>query len=151
MLFRSLLIISNSTFEEHLQQLVTVLKRLQKAGLKINAENSFFFAPEIEYLGYMLTKEGVKPVQNKVQAVLDLQPPTTLKQLRSLLGMVQFYRDMWKRRSHILAPLTDLVGKGKKKFTWKLEHQKAFEDMKKVMAKETILNYPKFEIGRAHV
>ena len=90
-----LLIISNSTFEEHLQQLVTVLKRLQRAGLKINAEKSFFFAPEIEYLGYMLTKEGVKPVQKKVQAVLDLQPPTTLKQLRSLLGMVQFYRDMW--------------------------------------------------------
>ena len=140
-----LLIISNSTFEEHLHQLVVVLKRLRSAGLKINAEKSFFFAPEIEYLGYMLTKEGVKPVQKKVQAVLDLQPPTTLKQLRSLLGMVQFYRDMWKRRSHILAPLTDLVGKGKKKIKWNLEHQKAFEDMKRVMAKETILNYPKFD------
>ena len=38
-----------------------------------------FFAPEIEYLGYMLTKDGIKPVQKKVQAVLDLQPPTTLK------------------------------------------------------------------------
>ena len=93
----------------------------------------------------MLTKEGVKPVQKKVQAVLDLQLPTTLKQLRSLLGMVQFYRDMWKRRSHISVPLTDLVGKGKKKFNWKLEHQQAFEDMKNVKAKETILNYPKFD------
>ena len=51
---------------------------------------------------------------------------------------------MWKRRSHILAPLTDLVGKGKKKIEWKEIHQQAFEDIKKVMAKETILNYPKF-------
>ena len=83
--------------------------------MKINVEKSAFFAPEIEYLGYLLTKEGIKPVLNKIQAVLDLQPPSTLKQLRSLLGMIQFYRDMWQRRSHILAPLTDLVGKGKKK------------------------------------
>jgi len=110
-----LLVISNSTFEDHLRQLSTVLQRLRRAGLKINAEKSSFFSPEIEYLGYLLTKEGIKPVQNKIQAVLDLQAPTTLKELRSFLGMVQFYRDMWKRRSHILAPLTDLVGKGKKK------------------------------------
>ena len=48
-----LLIISNSTFKEHLQQLVVVLKRLRRAGLKINAEKSFFFAPEIEYLSYI--------------------------------------------------------------------------------------------------
>ena len=60
-----------------------------------------------DYLGYMLTKDGIKLVQKKVQAVLDLQPPTTLKQLRSFLDMVLFYRDMWKRRSHILAPQID--------------------------------------------
>ena len=71
-------------------------------------QKSHHFAPEIEYLGYMLTNDGIKSVQKKVQAVLDLQPPTTLKQLRSFLGMVQFYRDMWKRRGHILAPLQTL-------------------------------------------
>ena len=109
----------------------------------MNAEKFSFFTPEIEYLGYMLTKAGIKPVQKKVQ-VLDLQPPTTLKQLRNVLGMVQFYRDTWKRRSHILAPLTDLVGVGKKKLKWTEIHQKAFEDIKKVMTKETILNYPNF-------
>ena len=53
-----LLIISNSTFEDHLRQLSTVLQRLRRAGLKINAEKSSFFSPEIEYLGYLLTKEG---------------------------------------------------------------------------------------------
>ena len=138
-----LLIISNSTFEDHLRQLSTVLQRLRRAGLKINAEKSSFFSPEIEYLGYLLTRDGIKPVQKKIQAVLDLQAPTTLKQLRSFLGMVQFYKDMCKGRSLILAPLTDLVGKGKKKIEWDATHQQAFEDIKKVMAKETILNYPK--------
>ena len=51
---------------------------------------------------------------------------------------------MWQRRSHIVAPLTDLVGKGKKKIDWTEIHQKSFDEMKKVMAKETILNYPDF-------
>jgi len=140
-----LLIISNGSFEEHLQQLGRVLQRLRRAGLKINAEKSSFFAPEIEYLGYLLTKDGIKPVQKKIQAVLDLQPPTTLKELRSFLGMVQFYRDMWKQRSHILAPLTDLVGLGKKKIKWESKHQESFDRIKKVLAKETILNYPRFD------
>ncbi len=54
-----LLITSNSIFEDHLHQLEIVLKRLRRAGLKINAENSSFFAPEIEYLGYILAKEGI--------------------------------------------------------------------------------------------
>ena len=140
-----LLVISNGSFEEHLHQLGKVLQRLRRAGLKINAEKSSFFAPEIEYLGYLLTKDGIKPVQKKIQAVLDLQPPTTLKELRRFLGMVQFYRDMWKQRSHILAPLTDLVGLGKKKIKWEPNHQRSFEEIKKVLAKETILNYPKFD------
>ena len=84
-------------------------------------------------------------MQKKIYAVLDLQPPTTLMELCSFLGMVQFYRDMWKQRSHILAPLTDLVGLGKKKIKWEPNHQRSFEEIKKVLAKETILNYPKFD------
>ena len=51
-----LLSISNLTFEDHLHQLQVVLRRLRRAGLKVNAEKSSFFAPEIEYLGYMCLK-----------------------------------------------------------------------------------------------
>ena len=120
-----LLIISNGSFDEHLQQLDTVLHRLCIEGLKINVEKSTFFAPEIGYLGYLLTNKGIKLVQNKIQAVLDLQPPSTLKQLRSLPDMIKFYRYMWQRRRYILAPLTDLVGKGKKKIAWTDIHQKS--------------------------
>ena len=66
--------------------------------------------------------------------------------------MVQFYRDMWKRRSHILAPLADLVGVGNKKLKWTEVHQKALEDIKKVMAKETILKCPNFnEVFEIHI
>ena len=68
----------------------------------------------------------------------------TNQQLRIFLGMVQFYRDMWKRRSHILAHLIYLEGVGKKKLKWTEVLQKAFGDVQKVMAKETIITYPNF-------
>ncbi len=87
-----------------------VLKRLRDAGLKVNAAKSFFCTHEIKYLGYMLTKGGIKPQIKKVQAILAIKPPYNVKELRHFLGMVQYYRDMWVKRSEMLAPLSDLVG-----------------------------------------
>jgi hypothetical protein len=88
----------------------TVLTRLRDAGLKVDAAKSLFCAHEIEYLGYILTREGIKPQPKKVQAILALKPPNNVKELRHFLGMVQYYRNMWARHSEMLAPLTDLVG-----------------------------------------
>ncbi len=69
-----------------------------------------FCALEIEYLGYVLTRDGIKPQSNKVQAILAIILPTGIEQLRHFLGMVQYYRDLWARQSNMLAPLTSLVG-----------------------------------------
>ena len=67
-----LLIITRGILDEHLQKLETVLTRLHDAGLKVNAAKSLFCAHEIEYLGYILTREGIKPQPKKVQAILVL-------------------------------------------------------------------------------
>jgi hypothetical protein len=72
----------------------TVLIRLRDAGLKVNVAKSLFCAHEIEYLGYILTREGIKPQSKKVQMLLALNPPNNVKKLRHFLGMVQYYRDM---------------------------------------------------------
>jgi hypothetical protein len=104
-----LLIIMRRTLDKHLQKMETVLTRLCDAGLKVNAPTSLFCARKIEYLGYILTREGIKPKQKKVQAIMVLNPPNNAKELRHLLGMVQYYQDMWVRHSEMLAPLTDLV------------------------------------------
>ncbi len=88
----------------------TVLTRLRDAGLKVNAAKSLFCAHEIEYLSYMLTREGIKPQPKKVQAIQALNLPNNVKELRQFLRMVQYYRDLWARHSEMLAPLTDLVG-----------------------------------------
>jgi len=151
-----LLCITKGDLEDHLQRLREVLIRLRDAGLKINADKSKFCAHETEYLGYVLTREGIKPQSNKVQAILALTPPTNVKELRRFLGMVQYYRDLWAKRSEMLAPLTDLVGecgqtkvtraKGTKKVPWHWDevHQKAFDSVKATIAKDVVLAYPDY-------
>jgi hypothetical protein len=79
-------------------------------GLKVNVEKLAFCALEIEYLGYILTRDGIIPQSNKVQALLAIQPLTNVKELRHFLGMMQYYHDLWARWSKMLAPLTSLVG-----------------------------------------
>ncbi len=95
----------------------------------------------------MLTREGIKPQPKKVQAILALNLPTNVKQLRHFLGMVQYYRNMWAKRSEMLAPLTDLVGEcskpkttkknktKKKPWRWDPIHQQAFDNVKAAIAK----------------
>ena len=80
------------------------------AGLRVNVTKFTFVTDEIEYLGYILMREGLKPQPEKVSTILAIQPLTNVKGLRKFLGMVQYYRDLWEKRSDMLAPLMDLVG-----------------------------------------
>ncbi len=79
-------------------------------GLKVDAPKSKFCAEETEYLWYILTRTGIKPQPKKVKAILTISMPKTVKDLRSFLGMVQYYRDLWAICREMLAPLTSLVG-----------------------------------------
>jgi len=139
-----LLVLTTGKFEEHLSHLEQVLTRLSEAGLKVNAVKSFFGRTELEYLGYWITQNGVKPLNKKVEAITNLAPPTTRKAVRRIIGLVNYYRDMWKQRSHILSPLTALTSV-KVPWRWTDIEQKAFEKIKKVIARHTILAYPDFD------
>jgi len=75
-----LLVITRGTLEDHLVKLRKVLRRLRDAGLKVNAAKSFFCTHEIEYLGYILTRGGIKPQPKKVQAILAINLPNTVKE-----------------------------------------------------------------------
>jgi len=138
------LVLSNGTYEDHLQKVELVLARLQEVGLKINIHKSHFCGQECEYLGYWITRNGIKPLSKKVEAIHNIAVPTTKKQLRRFIGMVNFYRDMWKGRSDLLAPLSALTSK-KAPWKWIETHQAAFDAMKKAIARETILAYPDFD------
>jgi hypothetical protein len=75
--------------------------------------------------------------------LMNIATPKTRKDVRSFIGMVNYYRDMWIRRSHILAPLAKLTSKTTP-WKWGEEEQNAFDTMKKVMSRETLLTYPDF-------
>jgi hypothetical protein len=124
--------------------------------LKVNAAKSFFCTHEIEYLGYILTRGGIKPQPKMVQAILTLSPPNNVKELQHFLGMVQYYCDMWAKRSEMLAPLSNLVGEcGETKTTrenkvkktpwhWDSIHQIAFDNVKATIVKKVVLAYLDF-------
>ncbi len=81
-----LLCISKLSLEDHLDKLEVVLWHLRNAGLKVNAAKLTFGALEIEYLGDVLTRDGIKPQSNKVQAILAIKPPTGVRQLCTSLA-----------------------------------------------------------------
>ncbi len=151
-----LLCISKLSLEDLLEKLEEVLRQLCDAGLKVNAAKLTFCTLELEYLGYILTRDGITTQSNKVQAILAIKPPTGVNQLRLFLGMVQYYCDLWARWSDMLAPLISLVGecsqtkttkaKGTKKLPWHQDevHQRAFDHIKATIAKDVVLAYPDY-------
>ena len=138
-----ILVIGNGTFEEHLKQVETVLKRLLDAGMQVNPLKSFWFQEEVDYLGYTINRTGVKPQTKKISKMLAIKEPKNVSELRSFVGLINYYRDMWQGRAHMLAPLTKMCG-SKKLFKWDDSAQKAFDSVKKYVAKETSLAHPDF-------
>ncbi|EJK54776.1 hypothetical protein THAOC_25569, partial [Thalassiosira oceanica] len=98
---------------------------------------------ETDWLGYWLTPTGVKPWSKKIEAIVNMDRPKTATELRTFLGMVTYYREMWPRRAHILKPLTDLTGLPKKSpIVWTPEMDNAFKQMKAVISEDVLLAYP---------
>ena len=146
---------TKGSFDDHLKQVEQVLERLKQANLKVNLPKSSFAKKEFKYLGFWVSPEGIRPLASKVEAILNMKKPKTLQQMRSFLGLVNFYRDMWKNRSHILAPLTDLTkrdpndpnNKNKRRDiakNWKPIHDEMFQKVKETISSETLLAFPDF-------
>lgn len=149
----NILIITKGSYADHLEKVAEVLDRLNRAGLQVNLPKSKIAVQELEYLGYWLTPKGIRPMVKKVEAIKNLKQPTKVKQVRSFLGMVNYYKDMWRHRSHLLAPLTDLTAnkngkKGKRRgpIEWKPHHAEAFEQIKQALMNEVMLSFPDFNI-----
>ena len=124
------------TEEDHLKKMEIVLKRLNDIGFRANLRKSFFMQQEVEYLGFLLTSDGIKPQPKKIEAMTRTKLPTNSKQLKRFLGMVNFYRDVWPRRSYVLALLANLSSKtGKMNWIWGQIQQQAFVEAKAMLSR----------------
>ena len=115
------LALTTGNYDDHLSKLEIVLQWLHEAGLKVNACKSFFLKTKLEYLGYWISQEGIQPIPKKVDAIHKIATPSTRKELRWFIGIINnYYCDMWVRRSDILSPLTKLCSKNAR-FQWHKE------------------------------
>ncbi|POM81556.1 Retrovirus Polyprotein [Phytophthora palmivora] len=138
------LIITETDFNDHLQHLEVVLRRLEDAGLTTNVKKCKFAEQEANFLGYRLTTDGIAPQPEKVAAIQRLSATMSKKELCRFIGLVNYYRDVWPQRAHLMAPLTQLTSK-LVPWTWTAEHQAAFDKLKASIQRSTLLHYPDYE------
>ena len=135
------ILIYSPDIETHLQHLRIIFQRLKEANLKLKESKCSFFKAHIQYLGHLISGNGIEPVPEKLQDMEAMPPPKTPKEVRQFLGLVGYYRKFVPRFSDIARPLTNLTKKDIV-FKWTDECQKTFELLKELLMKEPILVYP---------
>jgi transposase InsO family protein len=111
------LIVSGRTEQEHLANLLEVLSRLRKHGMKLKREKCEFFKSSITYLGHQITADGIRPVMDKLKAIREAPEPQNVEQLQAYLGLLGYYRKFIPNLSKRIAPLNELL-KADQKFNW---------------------------------
>ena len=130
------------SWKQHLQVLGQVMTRLQDNGFSVSPRKCEWAVQATDFLGYWLTLTGLEPWRKKIDAILRLQRPRTVKDLRSFIGAVTYYRTMFPTRTHILAPLTALTSQKSGNVAWSAECQHAFEPIKAILSSDVLLRYP---------
>ena len=118
---------------EHLETLKCVLGRLKEYGLRLKREKCFFMRPSVEYLGYLVDKDGLHALSTKVEAITKALTPKNVAELRTFLGLVSYYGRFIPRMSTVVAPLNRLLCKNAV-WKWTAECQQAFNKLKKFLA-----------------
>ncbi|GFT09998.1 hypothetical protein TNCV_1114561 [Trichonephila clavipes] len=133
--------------EEHRSHLRTIFQRLSSYGLKLNISKCVFGVTELIFLGHLITPDGIKPLPDKVQAVLDYKQPETVGSLRKFLGLLNFYRRFLPKAAEQQYLLSESLkgSKGKKDskpLNWSFEAITAFQRCKQALADAALLAHP---------
>ena len=120
------IIITSRTTEEHLERLEEVLKRLLRHGLHVKKSKCCFLQPSVIFLGHCIDAEGLHPTEEKLKAIVEAPAPKNIQELRSFLGLINYYGKFIPNAATILAPLNVLLRKDAK-WKWAKECQKSFE------------------------
>lgn len=135
------ILIYSKTLEEHEQHVRQVLEVLRKEKLYAKESKCEFFRTEVEFLGHMVGRDGVRMMEDKVKAVADWPEPKNVRDVRAFLGTTGYYRKFVKDFSRIASPLSELT-KETVKFSWGPTQQKAFVELKQAMQTGPVLVLP---------
>ncbi|KAI3707163.1 hypothetical protein L6452_25432 [Arctium lappa] len=135
------ILIYSRTEKEHEQHLRAVLSLLKREKLYAKFSKCEFWLREVQFLGHVVTQEGIKVDPTKVDAIKRWEPPRTPSEVRSFLGLAGYYRRFIQDFSRIATPLTSLTNKGVK-FECKPAQEEAFEVLKEKLSTAPILTLP---------
>ena len=124
-----IIVVTKGSKEQHKKELIDVLTRLENAGYKLSENKSEFFKTEIEWIGHKTDQNGIRPLQGKLMAIIELKRPNNEKELKSFLGAIQY---LSKYINNLSAP-TDSLRQLLKKDTewiWTEKHTEAFGNLK---------------------
>lgn len=138
------IIIFSPSLEEHIKHLQQVFEKLRESRLKIQLDKSEFLRTEVEFLGHMITKDGIKPNPKKIIAIQKFPIPRTAKEIKSFLGLLGYYRRFIKGFAKLTKPFTKCLKKGAT-IVHNSEFLEAFEMCKNVLCNDPVLQYPDFE------
>ena len=132
------ILVTGSNDTEHLQNLEKVLQRLKEYGLRLKLEKCKFMEKSVVYMGCVISREGIAPTEEKIEALKQAPRPECVSQLRSFLGMVNYHGKWIPNLSTILHPLNKLLQKGQT-FKWSKECENAFQQAKNSLTSSKVL------------
>ncbi len=139
------ILVYSNFMEENAEHLRKVFQRLRENKLYAKFEKCKFGVTEVDFLGHMITQEGLKMDDHKVKAILDWEPPRSVSALRSFLGLASYYCKFIKNFAKIATPLTNLLKKSSGTYEWDEACNEAFETLKGILVKTHVLKLPDFD------
>eukprot|EP00731_Ephydatia_muelleri_P034396 Em0058g2a len=124
--------------EEHLTTVEEVLKRLQNEGLRVNKEKCCFLTTSVQYLGHRIDANGIHATGEKLDAILMAPVPSSVPQLRSFLGMINYYSKFIPNLATLLNPLNELLRKDVQ-WKWTDQREQAFKQAKQCLTSPNVL------------
>ena len=135
------ILIFRPNIEAHLQHIEILFQRLREAKLKLKESKCNFLKKHVQYLGHLISGEGIEPVPEKLESIKHMPTPQTPKEVKQFLGLIGYYRKFIPKFSDVARPLTNLAEKDVP-YEWTLECTKTFEMLKNLLIQEPILKYP---------